>query len=254
MGSVAEGDVVGHFRQAYGTVVRFPVLVVPPILVGILGFALLFLIAGGATVVGALMGGLLGGSMGGDGGAGAAAGGIAGLILGALLFAAVMGTLWFLSSSMVVVMASEALAGREPRLGDAFWAVVRRLGALMIASLLVTVIVGIAFLFLVIPGLVAMVCLMFTLPAVLLDGLGAVDAMRRSFAVVRAHVGPVVGLVVGCLLVFIGVAIVTWIVGWVPVLGHLGSFVIHSAVVSYLTVVGVRVYQTLRTPADGVAR
>jgi hypothetical protein len=251
MASVTDGDVVGQFRRAYETVVRFPVLIVPPLLVGILGFLLLFFIAGGATVVGALMGALMGGAMG--GGAGAAAGGIVGLILGALLFGIVMGSMWFLSSGMVVVMARDALGGREPGLGDALAAVLGRLGALVVASILVTAIVAAGFLFLVIPGLVAMVFLMFTLPAVLLDGLGAVDAMRRSVAVVREHIGPVVGLVVGSLLVFVGAAIVAWIVGWVPILGGLASFVVHSAAVSYLTVVGVHVYQTLRTPDGRVA-
>jgi hypothetical protein len=154
---------------------------------------------------------------------------------------------------MVVVMARDALGGREPGLGDALAAALGRFGALVVASILVTAIVAAGFLFLVIPGLVAMVFLMFTLPAVLLDGLGAVDAMRRSVAVVREHVGAVVGLVVGSLLVFVGAAIVAWIVGWVPFLGGLASFVVHSATVSYLTVVGVHVYQTLRTPGGRVA-
>jgi hypothetical protein len=251
MASMTDGDVVSQFRLAYDTVIRFPVLVLPPLLVGLLGFGLLFLIAGGVTVIGALMGGLIEGATG--GGPGAAAGGVVGLVLGVLLFGLVMGALWFLSSSMVVVMARDALRGREPALGDAFAAVIGRLGALLVASLLVTAIVAVAFCFLVIPGFVAMVFLMFTLPAVLLDGLGAVPAMRRSARVVREHVGPVVGLVVGCVLVFVGVAIVTWIVGWVPVLGHLASFVVHSTAVSYLTVVGVHAYQTLRTPANGAA-
>ena len=251
MASATDGDVVGQFRRAYETVVRFPVLIVPPLLVGILGFLLLFFIAGGATVVGALMGALMGGAMG--GGVGAAAGGIAGLVLGALLFGIVMGGMWFVSSGMVVVMARDALGGREPGLGDALAAVLGRLGALAVASILVTAIVAVGFLLLVIPGFVAMVLLMFTLPAVLLDGLGAVDAMRRSVAVVREHVGAVVGLVVGSLLVFVGAAIVAWIVGWVPILGGLASFVVHSAAVSYLTVVGVHVYQTLRTPGGRVA-
>jgi hypothetical protein len=102
-------------------------------------------------------------------------------------------------------------------------------------------------LFLVIPGVVLAVCLMFTLPAVLLDGLGAVDGMRRSIALVRQHVGPVVGLVVGSLLVMVAVAIASWIVGLIPFLGGLASFVLHGAAVSYLTVVGVHVYQLLRT-------
>jgi len=53
---------------------------------------------------------------------------------------------------------------------------------------------------------------------------------------------------VGSLLVLVGVAIASWIVGLVPFLGGLASFVLHGAAVSYLTVVGVRVYQMLRTP------
>ena len=242
MASGTDGDLVGHFRVAYDTVVRFPLLIAPPLLVAVLGFALLFFIGGGATVMGALMGGAMGG------GGGAAAGGIAGLVLGVLVFGAVMGVLWLLSSGMVVVMARDALGGREPLLGDALTAVVARLGAVVVASGLVMAVVAIAFLFLVIPGIVAAVLLMFTLPAVLLDGLGAVDGMWRSVAVVRGHVGPVVGLVAGSLLVFVGVAIASWIVGLVPFLGGLAAFVLHGAAVSYLTVVGVQFYRTLRTP------
>ena len=235
-------DVVGHFRLAYQTVVRFPVLIVPPLAVAVLGFLLLFFIGGGAAVMGALMGGAIGG------GPGAAAGGIVGLILGALVFGLVMGVLWLLSSGMVVVMARDALSGREPVLGDALGAVTGRLGAILGASGLVMTIVAIGLLFFAIPGLLAAVLLMFTLPAVLLDGLGAVDGMRRSVSLVREHVGPVVGLVVGSLLVLVGAGIASWILSLVPFLGGLASFVLHGAAVSYLTVVGVHFYRLLRTP------
>jgi hypothetical protein len=241
MASVTDGDVVGHFRLAYQTVLRFPVLIAPPILVGALGFALLFFIGGGATVLGALMGGAVGG------GHGAAAGGIVGLILGVLVFILVMSILWLMSSSMVVVMARDALGSREPVLGDAFAAVMTRIGAVLVASSLVTIIVGVCFLFLVIPGIIAGVLLMFTMPAVLLDGLGAIDGMRRSASLVRAHVGPVVGLVVGALLVLVCVGVASWTVGLVPFVGALASFALHGAAVSYLTVVGVHYYGMLRS-------
>jgi hypothetical protein len=72
--------------------------------------------------------------------------------------------------------------------------------------------------------------------------------MRRSVAVVRRHVGPVIGLVVGSLLVLIGVGIGSWIMGLVPFLGGLASFVLHGAALSYLTVVTVRLYRVLATP------
>ena len=131
-------------------------------------------------------------------------------------------------------------------MGDALAAVTRRLGAVAVAASLVGLIVMIGFVFLVIPGIVAAVFLMFTLPAVLLDGLGAVDAMRRSAALVRTHVGPVIGFVVGCLLVFVGMGIASWILSFVPFLGGLASFVLQGAAMSYLTVVGVHFYGLLR--------
>jgi hypothetical protein len=239
MASGTDGDLVGHFRTAYETLVRFPILIAPPLVVGILGFALLFFIGGGATV----MGGLLGGAFG--GGEGMAAGGVAGLVLGLLAFGLVMGVLWLLSSGMVVIMARDALAGREPVLADALAAVVGRLWAVTVASSLGMTIVTVGLLLFVLPGLVAAMLLVFTLPAVLLDGHGAVDGMRRSVAVVRRHVGPVIGVVVGSLLVLIGVGIASWIAGLVPVLGGLASFVLHGAALSYLTVVTVDLYRAL---------
>ena len=239
-------DFVGHFRLAYQAVARFPVLIVPPLAVAVLGFMLLFFIGGGAAVIGALMGGAVGGSH------GAAAGGIAGLVLGVLVFAVVMGTLGLLSSGMVIVMARSALGGQEPALGDALAAVARRLGAIVVAASLVGLIVMIGFL-LVIPGLVAAVFLMFALPAVLLDGLGAVDGMRRSAALVRAHPGPVVAFLVGFLLVFVGMGIASWIFSFIPFLGGLASFVLQGAAMSYLTVVGVHFYVLLRATPGTVA-
>jgi hypothetical protein len=241
MASAPDSDVVAQFRVAYETVVRFPLLIAPPLLVGVLGFALLFFIGGGAAAIGALMGGMMGGSE------GVTAGGIVGLVLGALVLGLVMGILWLLSSGMVVVMARDALSGREPVLGDALAAVIGRIGPVVMASGLGMAIVMTGLLFLVMPGVVAAVLLMFTLPALLLDGLGAVDAMWRSVAVVRGNVGSVIGLVVGTLLVLLVLAFAAWILAQVPLLGGLASFVLHGAAVSYLTVVGVHFYRTLGT-------
>jgi hypothetical protein len=235
-------DVVGHFRLAYQTLTRFPLLIAPSLIMAVVGFVLFFFIGGAFAAVGALTGGMYGG------GGAAIAGGVAGLLLGALVFGAVMGILWLLASGMMVVMARDALVGRGPVLGDAFGAVMRRLGAAVVAWFLVMVIVTIGLLLFVIPGVVAGVLFMFTLPAVLLDGLGGVDGMRRSSKVVRQHLGPVVGLVVGGLLVLVGVWIVSWILHLIPLLGGLASFVLHGAAASYFTVLLVHYYRLLGTP------
>ncbi len=241
MTNATNGDLIGHFRVGYEAVIRFPILIAPPIAVAVLGFVLFFLLGGSAAVIGAAMGGLFGG------GGGVAAGGMAGFVLGVFMFGLVMAVLGLLSSAVVVVMAREALAGREPTVAEALGTVVGRLGAVVAATLLVTVVVGLGFLVFVLPGIVAAVLLVFTLPAVLLDGDGAVDAMRRSVRIVRSHPGPVIGLVAGAILIVVGIALASWLVGFVPVLGALASFVLQSAALSFLTVVAVRFYQALRT-------
>jgi hypothetical protein len=236
MTSAADGELAGYFRVAYRAVLRFPLLVAPPLAVGVLGFLVFLFIGGGATMMGAAMGGLMGG------GGGMAAGGIAGLVAGLLLAGLTMGFLWLLSSCVVVVMAREALAGREPGVGDALGVVTSRLGAVVGAAILVTAIVMIGTFFFVLPGLVAAVVLIFTMPAVLLEGHRPVAAMQRSVALVRAHPGAVLGLVVGAILVLVAVGIASWIVGIVPLLGPLASFILHSAALSYLMVVSVAMY------------
>jgi hypothetical protein len=247
MSDHASPDLVGLFRSGAQALTRHPVLLVPPLAVHVLAFVLLLVVLGGTAGMGALMGGLMGGMMGGQ--EGAVAGGVAGLLGGMLLFGLLfglaVGLLSLVASGVVVVMGRDALAGREPVLGDALGAVLGRLGAVVGASVLVTLVVGIGLLLLVLPGLVAMVFLMFALPAVLLDGQRAVEGLRRSVALVRANLGLALGFVVGAILAAVAAWIASAIVSVVPVLGHLAAAVVNGALISYLTVVGVGVYQAL---------
>jgi hypothetical protein len=232
-------DMAGHFRAGFEVVKRYPMLIVPVLAVHVAAFVLALLVWGGATGMGAVMGGVMGG------GGGAAAGGIMGFLAGGMIFMLLVMLLSLVASGVVVVMARDALAGREPVMGDALGAVLERLIDVSLASFLVTVIVGIGLALLVIPGLLAGFFLIFTLPAVLLDRQSAVDGLKRSFNTVKANPGPVVGLVVGAILVAVGAAIVSGILRHVPVLGGLASAVVGAVLVSYVTVVGVRVYQAL---------
>ncbi len=240
-------DIVGHFRLAYQTVVRFPVLIVPPLAVAVLGFMLLFFIGGGAAVMGALMGGAMGGAT------GRRPAGSSGLVLGMLVFGLVMSVLWLLSAGMVWSWRATRWAGgsrsrarRSPRSSGA-WA------PSWWRAALVRLIMVVGFLFLVIPGIVAAVFLMFTLPAVLLDRLGALDGIRRSSRSSGRTSGP--SSPYGRVRCWCSSA---WAsprgsCRFMPFLGGLASFVLHGAAMSYLTVVGVHFYQLLRARRAGTA-
>jgi hypothetical protein len=233
----AGSDIVADFRMALDLVKRYPVMVAPPLIAMAIVFVLTLLFFGGAATMVAV---------GGLAGRGA---GVAGALLGGaflfLVFFAVSMLVNLISSAAVVVMAKDALGAREPSMGDAFAAVMARLTDVVVASVLFAVIVGVASIFLVIPGIIAGFFLMFTLPAVLLDNVGAIDGLKRSATLVKNNLGPVLGLVIGVIVAAVIMVIVSMILGVVPVIGQLASMLLAGAFFAYLTVVAVRVYQTL---------
>lgn len=223
-------DLVGHFQAGLDVLKRYPMLVVPPLAVQVILVVLALLFLGGVTGM-TLVGGL--------------AGGLAGLLAGGALFMLLGGLLSLIASGVVIVMARDALAAREPVIGDAVNAVMARFVDVLVASILLTLIVSIGMVLFVIPGIIAAFLLIFTLPAVLLDGQAAVDALRRSVALVKENIGAVLGLIIGGILAVVIAGLVSRLFGLVPVLGQLASAVVSGVLISYLTVVGVRIYQTL---------
>ena len=230
MANGAESDLVGHFKAGLDVLKRYPTLVIPPLAVQVAIFVLALVLVGGVTGM-AIMGGM--------------AGGLAGLVAGGALLMLVGGLLSLIASGVVVVMARDALAAREPAIGGALGVVTGRLGDVLIASILLTLIVGIGMVLFVIPGLVAAFFLVFTLPEVLLGNQGAVAALRRSAALVKDNIGPVVGLLIGGILAGVVAVVVSKVFSLVPIVGPLAAAVVHGALISYLTVVGVRIYQAL---------
>jgi uncharacterized protein involved in cysteine biosynthesis len=229
MSNGGSASIVDHFRAGLEILKQYPVMVVPPLAAQAIVFVLALLFVGGAATAVALGGGA----------------GLAGAFLGAFVLAMVGALLSLVSSAVTILMARDALAGREPAIGDALGAVTARLGDVVIASVLVTVIVSFGLLLLVVPGLIAGFFLVFTLPAVLLDGRGSVEALKQSASLVLANVGAVVGLVIGVIVAGVAVMIVSAILGRVPILGQLVSAVLGGLFLAYLTVVAVRLYQAL---------
>jgi membrane-anchored glycerophosphoryl diester phosphodiesterase (GDPDase) len=230
-------DIFEDFKVGLELLKRYPVMVAPPLIAMVIAVVLLLVFGGG---VGAMM--VVGGmTAGGPGMAGA----VVGSILFGLVFFALAMLINLICHAVVVVMARDALAGREPSMGDAFGAVIARLGDVVVASVLFAVLVGVASLFLVVPGLIVGFFLMFTLPAVVLDQFGAVEALKRSFNLVKDNLGACLGLVIGAVVAAVIMAIVSGILRHVPVIGQLASALLAGAFVAYLTIVGVRVYQAL---------
>jgi hypothetical protein len=222
-------DTIAHFRTGFDVLMRYPVMVLPPLGAQAVVFVLtlLFFGAGAAAVL------MAGGA------------GLLGAILGGFLLWLISGLLTLVASAVTIVMATDALDGREPSFGEALSVVMGRLADVIGASFLFGLIVLVASLFLVIPGLIAAFFLMFMLPAVLIEAAGAVDSIGRSVRLVRQNLVPSLGLVIGALLVAVALGIVFAVLGNVPLLGQLASAVLVGVFAAYIAVVAVRVFRLL---------
>jgi hypothetical protein len=222
-------DTVAHFRTAFDVLMRYPVMVLPPLAAQAVVFALTIVFIGGAAAAVVVAGGA----------------GFLGAILAGLLLWLVSGLLTLIASAVTIVMARDALDGREPSFGEAMSVVMGRIADVIGASVLFGLIVFVASLFFVLPGLIAAFFLMFMLPAVLIEGAGAVDSIGRSVRLVRQNLGPALGLVIGAIILAVALGIVYAVLGNVPLLGQLASAVLVGVFAAYIAVVAVRVFLLL---------
>ena len=168
--------------------------------------------------------------------------------IGALLGAA--GVITFLSwilnllaQGMARGMSNEALSRGSCSFESGMDVLSRKLGGLIVASILVGIAVMVGIVLLVIPGLIIGFLLMFTIIALVVENLGAVDAMKRSYSVVRGNLGD--ALVYGILLiaVLIIAGIIAAILNKIPVIGSvILTPIVRGAASGLITLAGVQFF------------
>jgi hypothetical protein len=108
---------------------------------------------------------------------------------------ALVATFWY--QGMVVEAVVDILDGRRDHtVGSLFSSVSPFIGTLIAAGLLATLIVVIGFILIIVPGLIALTFLAVVAPAVVIDRLGATDALRRSRGLVTDNAWRVFGVIV----------------------------------------------------------
>jgi hypothetical protein len=97
---------------------------------------------------------------------------------------------------VITRVVSASYLGQQLSAGDALRATGRRVWALLAAAILVHLVELVGLVLCVLPGLAAMAFYICTTPAVMIEELGPIKAMRRSFALVRPRFWPVLGIAV----------------------------------------------------------
>lgn len=217
---------------------KFPLVYLPVLVVSLLAGLITALFMGGFGAMPPGMTPGMGPAMG---------AGYAGTILANLwlhLFSAIVaGILIIAGHAVTVLMVGQVLQLGTTSLAKGVEQARLRLIQLLVAGAITAILVGIGFVFFVLPGLIVGFFLLFTFVAVALEGYTAVGGIKKSFLVVKDRLGD--AFVFFLLLIALGVlfALVNRILLFIPVLGGLLSLIlagIYSGYVSTLVVLGYR--------------
>jgi len=222
-------DIIAILKESLDVSKRNVAIFVPILIVGIISFFLAIILIGSSMATFAVKGG-------GISSAGAMLGNI-------VLVAAIASLLALIACAITIGMAQEAISKGTTSLNTGWGMAQEGLGPVILASILICVIIGIGLFLLIIPGLIAAFFLLFTLPAVVLDKLGAVDAIKKSFDIVKANLSDCVILFIALVVIWLIIAIVQHILNFIPLLGPLVGALLGVLFGGYASVVIVRCYR-----------
>jgi hypothetical protein len=228
-------DIVGIFKESVEVSKKNYIIFVPTVAVALVMTVLTLIMVGTGMV-----------SMGLTGGGTHSPGTmmpLLGAMIGGLFIVAVFGIiLGLLTHGMTVGMAKEAVETGSTSLQSGLSIAMGRFGQLVVASILVGIVVFIGFMLLFITGLIATFFLMFTFASVIVDNAGAIEAMKKSYATVKANLNDSIVFFIGMIAVGVVFAVANAILNVIPVLGQLLGMALMGALGGYISVVIVKVY------------
>lgn len=151
------------------------------------------------------------------------------------------------SQGMTVAMASDAINKGSSSLKTAFSTAVSRIEALSVAGLLIGLLFAIGVMLFLIPGLIVAFIFMFTFVIVITEDIGAVEAMKKSYMVVRANLKESILLFLSLAGAAIAANIINRLFLYIPLLGQLATLVLMGGFFAFLSVSLLRSYTVLQT-------
>ncbi|GAB4412449.1 MAG: hypothetical protein OHK0032_08480 [Thermodesulfovibrionales bacterium] len=169
-----------------------------------------------------------------------------GTLMGGMLLISILGMiLGLFAHGMTVGMAKEAIDAGSTSISSGINIATSRFAPLLLGAFLVGIIVAIGLMLLIIPGLIAAFLLMFTFVAIVIDSMGPVEGMKKSFEIVKSNLGDVIVLFVVIIVLGVVFGIVNMILNIIPILGQLLGMALMGVFGGYISIVMVMVYREL---------
>jgi hypothetical protein len=174
-------------------------------------------------------------------------------LMAALVAAAISVIITALLQAALLRAAAEATIGDPVDVQTSYNWGLWRFGGVLLVSILVGLAVGIGFILLIIPGIIALVFFSVSVPALVVENVRGTEAMRRSWNLVRHHFWHVLGVIlVAAILTGVIAGIIRAIGGSSAVGGAITSAVGQILVAPYSALVSVLLYLDLRARRENL--
>lgn len=232
-------NITGILKESLDTLKNNFIIIVPTVVVSIIITILSLLLIGGGI---ASMPKIDVGEMDNPAAMMDAAGGLMGIALIIVIISMALGTI---SHGIVIAMAKEAVDTGNTSISSSFNSAIGKIRQLILSAIIVSIIVMIGTLLFCLPGLIAAFLLMFTFIGIIVSNLGALDAIKNSFELVKTNFKD--SLVLFLLIIVTGFVfiITSTILSIIPILGQLIGVVIMGLFWGYISIVMVRAYNEM---------
>ncbi|MBI5640976.1 MAG: hypothetical protein HZA17_11170 [Nitrospirae bacterium] len=236
-------DIVGIFKDSIEVSKKNAVIFVPTVAVMIVIFILSLILVG----AGILSMGITGGAMQSPAGMMSSIG----ALMGGVVLIGIAGTvLGLFAHGMTVGMVNEVFEKGSTSINGGISIAMSRFAQLLVGAVLVGLAVAVGMMLLLIPGLIAAFFLMFTFIIVVVDNMGAVDAMKRSIDLVKKNLSDMVIFFIAVMAAGVVFGILNMILNVIPLLGQLLSMALMGLFGGYISVVMMKVYRELTGKAS----
>lgn len=175
------------------------------------------------------------------------------LVLTAALIAVAIGVIiWAITEAAILRGAAQATIGDPVDIEASYRWGLRRFGSVLLVSVLVGLTIVVGFLLLIIPGIIFLVFLSVSVPALVIENVRGREAMRRSWNLVSGHFWHTLGAILVAAIItslvssIIGSIGANWFVEWIF------TAIAEIITVPFTAIVGVVLYLDLRARKEAL--
>jgi hypothetical protein len=244
-------DAPGEIQRAIELLVKNWQLALPTAIAALISTCLIFFFVAGTLA--AITGTAVLGAGAGDAAKVAGAAALSSLLVTMAVIGPIIALASWLAHAAVIAASRGVWHGAPVDLGAAFSAALAKLGPLIVAGILLTLIFLVSLILPVIGFLAVAFFSIYTVPAIMLGNATGGSAIGESFRLAKDNAGPTFLLFFAIIIAYVVGTIVNSVLGHIPIVNFIAAFFVGGLVAAFAALASARFYEVLTGTATASA-